>query len=186
MQNGVILTHAVVLGGAVLEVVTVAVLFNLLPARSHKRGTDGVVILRIEVIVVIAVVYRFNIFAERFKGFNIALVGQEGQSHLAERVKRFEAGENKSVVFESMAHSFGDLMGDAGGNRRFKLLHCFGNEAARFGSCELRGIEAAGIVNHAGSVKKGRVVKIGLVCRVRELEQVIFIQRAQSGVKREI
>ena len=77
-------------------------------------------------------------------------------------------------------------MRNAGGNGGLQLLQSFVNEAAGFGGVELRSIEASGVVNHAGSVKKGRVVKSGLVCRVRELEQVIFIQRAQSGVKREI
>lgn len=43
VQNGVIFTHTVVLGGAVLEVATVAVGFNLLPARSHEGSANGVV-----------------------------------------------------------------------------------------------------------------------------------------------
>ena len=103
---------------------------------------------------VITVVYRFNIAAERFKGFNIAFVGQEGQPHLAQSVVSLEPGENKSVVFEGVAHHFGDLMGNAGGNGGLQLLQSFGNEAAGFGGVELRSIEAAGVVNHAGSVKK--------------------------------
>lgn len=75
-----------------------------------------------------------------------------------------------------MAHHFRDLMGHAGVDPALNLAECFGNEAASFGRVQLRSIEAAGIIDHAGSVKKGRVVKIGLVCRVCELQQVIFIQ----------
>lgn len=186
VQNRMILTHAVVLGGAVLEVVTVAVGLNLLPARGHEGSADGVVIFRVEVIVIIAVVYRLNIFAERFKGFNVALVRNQGQPHLAQCVVSLEAGENKSVVFERMAHSFGDLMGNTGVDAAFNLAESFGNKAPRFGSPELRGIEAAGVVDHTGSVKKGRVVKIGARVAFCEAQQVIAIQIAQSGVKREI
>ena len=45
----------------------------------------------------------------------------------------------------------------------FELLNRFGYQAASFGGVELRRIEAPGIVDHAGSVKKCRVVKFGLI-----------------------
>ena len=170
-----ILTDAVILSCAVLQVVTVAVGLNFLPACGHKRSADGVVIFCIEVIMVITVVDCFHVAAERFKRLNVAFVGNERQPHLAERVERFEAGENKSVVFEGIAHRFRDLMGNAGGNGRFKLLQRFGNEAVSFGSIELRSIKAAGVVDHAGSVKKCRVVKIGAGSPGGQFKQLLLI-----------
>lgn len=85
-----------------------------------------------------------------------------------------------------MAHRFRHLIRDAGGNGAVNLLESLCDEAARFGGGKLRRVEAPGIIDHAGSVKKGRVVKIGLVWRVCESQEVVTIQIAQSGVKREI
>ncbi len=138
MQNGVILTHTVVHGRAVLQVVFVAVGFNLLPAFSHKGSPDRVVIFRIKVIVVILVVDLFHVAAELLKGLYFAGVGSERQAHLAERVVSLESGENKSVVFKGMAHRFRHLIRDAGGNGAVNLLESLCDEAARFGveSCD--------------------------------------------------
>ena len=160
VQNCVILTHAVILGGAVLEVVAVAVLLNLLPARGHEGSADGVVIFRIEVVVVIPVVDRFDITAECFKGLNVAFVGGEGEPDLAESVERLESGEDKGVVLEGVAHSFGHLMRYAGGDGGVELLVSLGNELAGLWGAELRSAESAGIIDHAGSVKKCVVVKM--------------------------
>ena len=165
VQNRVIFAHMVVLSGSVLEVVAVAVLLNLLPARSHEGSADGVVVLGIEVIVVVAVVYGLNIVAELLKGLDVAFVGQEGEPDLAESVERLEAGENESIVFESVADSFGRFVRYAGGNGGVELLVSLGNELAGLWGAELRSAESAGIIDHAGSVKKCVVVKIGVLCQ---------------------
>ncbi|WP_300890934.1 hypothetical protein [uncultured Muribaculum sp.] len=135
---------------------------------------------------IITAVDSLHVAAESLKRLYFALVGGEGQTDLAESVERLEAGENKSVIFEGVADDLGDLMGNAGVDGAVNLSECLADESARLRSVEHRGVEAPGIVDHAGGVKKGRVVKIGLVCRVGELQQVIFIQRAESGVKRAI
>ena len=135
---------------------------------------------------IITVVDRLHVAPERLKGLYVAFVGQEGEPHLAERVERLEAGENKSVVFESVAHNLRDLMGHAGVDAAFNLAECFGNKAARLRCVEHGGVEAPGIIDHAGGVKKGVVVKIGAWSPGRQFQQVRFIQRAQSGVKRDI
>ncbi len=77
-------------------------------------------------------------------------------------------------------------MGNAGSDGRFKLLQRFGNEAAGFGSIELRRLKAPGVVDHSGSVKKCRVVKIGAGSSGGQFKQLLLIQRTQSGVKRVI
>ena len=166
MENGVVLTHTVILSRAVLEVVAVAVLLNLLPSRGHEGSADGVVILRIEVVVIVAVVDRLDITAELFKGLDVAFVGNEGEPDLAESVERLESGENESIVFEGMADHFGDLMGNAGVNGALNVAERFGDKPARLRGCELRGIEAAVVIDHACGVKKGRVVKSGVLCPV--------------------
>ena len=62
---------------------------------------------------VILVVDLFHVAAERVKRFNIPFVGSQRQTDLPECVERLKAGENKSIIFEGIAHHLRHLMGDA-------------------------------------------------------------------------
>ena len=73
VEGGVLGADALISGGAVLQVVAVAVGHKVVPLDGHLRGVDGVVILGIKIVCVILFVDGLHIAPEHLKRFNLAI-----------------------------------------------------------------------------------------------------------------
>ena len=101
-------------------------------------------------------------------------------------MKRLEPGENESIVFEGIAHDFRHFNRQPCINPGFKYAERFGNHLACFRSVQHGRIKPPRIIDHAGSVKECRIVKIGARIAFCKAQEVVAIQVAQSTVKRAI
>ena len=61
MQNGVFLAHIAIAGRAILQIVSVAVLFKVVPFNGHLRALHGMVVFGLQVVTVVGVVYLLNV-----------------------------------------------------------------------------------------------------------------------------
>lgn len=101
------LAYLIVSGGAVLQVITVAVLLEVVPFCRHLRRSDGMVVFRVQVVVVVLLVYALYIGQKVIERLDVALIREHRQPHFPQGVERLEARKDKGVVFESVAECFG-------------------------------------------------------------------------------
>lgn len=91
MQLGMLGTYLVVVGGTVLEIVTIAVLLELLPTGSHISGSIDEIVLSTEVVVIVGLVDASNIIQKLFERLTIAALIEEGRKGLVELMEGFDA-----------------------------------------------------------------------------------------------
>ena len=159
------LAYLIVAGGAVLQIITVAVLLEVVPFCRHLRRPDSMIVFRVQVVVVVLRVYLLYVRQEVVERLNVALFRQHRQPHFAQGVERLEARKDKGVVFESVAECFGYFMRQAVADGRFKHTHSFFDDSLRFGGCQLREVEAS--------------VFIDEFCRIERELRLVFRQRQQ-------
>ena len=57
----------IIAGGAVLQVVTVSILGELFPFCRHLRGCVDEVVLRVEIVLIVRLVYLLNVVIKLFE-----------------------------------------------------------------------------------------------------------------------
>ena len=94
----------VVAGGAVLEIVSVAVAGDLLPFGSHGGGGVSKVVLGAEVVLIVGFVDRLNVIQKAFEGLSNAILIEQGGEGLIELVESLDAGEDVVGVGKAPTH----------------------------------------------------------------------------------
>lgn len=94
MHRGVFWAHLAVVGGSVLEVVTVPVLHKTLPAGSHFSRGDHEVVLRTQIVAVVLLVYLSNIVQKAFERFSAAVLVEQGGERLVQLVEGLHSRED--------------------------------------------------------------------------------------------
>ena len=96
--------HMVVAGGAVLEVIAVAVAGDLLPFGGHGGGGVSKVVLGAQVVLIVGFVDRLNVIQKAFEGLSNAILIEQGGEGLIELVESLDAGEDVVGLLKSGAH----------------------------------------------------------------------------------
>ena len=109
MESGMFRTDSIVVSGAVLQVVTVAVLRETLPLSRHFCGGLYEIVFGTEVVGVVVGVDFSNIVQELFERFSISVVIDERRECLVEFVERLHAREDEVGALETPAHCVGHL-----------------------------------------------------------------------------
>ncbi|GFI33652.1 hypothetical protein IMSAGC014_00135 [Bacteroidaceae bacterium] len=130
------LAHLVVARRAVLQVVTVAVLLEVVPFGRHLRRPERVVVFRVQVIVVVLRIYLLYVRQELPERFDVALFREHGQPHFTQRVERLKSRKHKSVVFEGVTYGVGHFMGQRAADGHVNHAQRLVNESLRLRFCQ--------------------------------------------------
>ena len=124
--------HLVILGRAVLQVVSVAVLAELFPLCRHGGRSLYEVVFGVQIVGIVGVVDFLYIVQEAFERLFIAILIEHGRESLVELVERLDAREDVVGAGKTLAHLVAHLylleasIKDArmGGNEFLCLVAC--------------------------------------------------------------
>ena len=108
-EGGVLGADVVVAGGAVLEVVSVAVAGDLLPFGSHGGGGVSEVVLGEEIVSVVGSVDLSNVVIKAFEGLTKPVLIEERGEGLIELMEGLDGGEEIIGALQAAAHIGGHL-----------------------------------------------------------------------------
>ena len=96
--------YLVILGRAVLQVVSVAVLAELFPLRRHGGRSLYEVVFGVQIVGIVGVVDLLYIVQEAFERLFIAILIEHGRESLVELVERLDAREDVVGTGKPFAH----------------------------------------------------------------------------------
>ena len=104
IEGSVFRAHLVILGRAVLQVVSVAILAELFPLGRHGGRSLYEVVFGVQIVGIVGVVDLPDIVQEAFERLFIAILIEHGRESLVELVERLDAREDVVGAGKPLAH----------------------------------------------------------------------------------
>ena len=104
IEGSVFRAYLVILGRAVLQVVSVAVLAELFPLRRHGGRSLYEVVFGVQIVGIVGVVDFLDVVQEAFERLFIAILIEHGRESLVELVERLDAREDVVGTGKPLAH----------------------------------------------------------------------------------
>lgn len=104
IEGSVFRAHLVILGRAVLQVVSVAILAELFPLGRHGGRSLYEVVFGVQIVGIVGVVDLPDIIQEAFERLFIAILIEHGRESLVELVERLDAREDVVGAGKTLAH----------------------------------------------------------------------------------
>lgn len=104
IEGSVFRAHLVILGRAVLQVVSVAILAELFPLGRHGGRSLYEVVFGVQIVGIVGVVDLPDIVQEAFERLFIAILIEHGRESLVELVERLDAREDVVGAGKTLAH----------------------------------------------------------------------------------
>ena len=104
-------TNFVIPGSTVLQQVVISVFGIILPLGGHLCGCLGEVVFSAQIVPVVRLIYRLNIFQELLKWLSIAVFVQQRWEGFVQFVECLHSGEHPVGILKMLPKCVGHLRG---------------------------------------------------------------------------